>query len=393
MAGIRALKSRRVIDGYRSIHDGVVVYEGDKIIAVGAQSRTPIPEGAEVTDYGDLIIGPGLIEMHAHGCKGVNANTDTAACLDFADFVGQRGTTTLLPTINRKISCVLEAMKTQERDGYTGASMPYIHMEGPFLTPKNIKGYETADIHLLSPSIDKFEELWEEAEGRIRMMGIGIELPGALELARHMRNKGVVVACAHTRTGYDEMMEAYENGVTHGTHIFNVMTGLHHRRPGTVGAILTNDGITTEVICDGFLVDLVAVDVAIRCKGYDRIAIITDLSMAGLADGNYLRDDGRWITVENGVSYATGVDRSRDNTMSGSSFTQNVGVKNVYQKLGHPLEAAIRMATVTPAKILGLDHTIGSLQVGKDADIIVFDNDIEMTEVIVKGTTIKKPEA
>jgi len=388
MARIRALMSKRVIDGYRSIPDGVVVYEGSQIIFVGAQKHTTVPSGAEITDYGDLIIGPGLIEMHAHGCRGVDANTNTEACLDFANFVGQRGTTTLLPTINRKISCVLDAMKIQERDGYKGASMPFIHMEGPFTTPKNIEGYETADTHLLPPSIEKFEELWEEAEGRIKMMGIGIELPGALELARHMKKKGIVVACAHTRTGYNEMMKAYENGVTHGTHLYNVMTGFHHRRPGTVGAILTNDGITTEVICDGFLVDLVAVDIAIRCKGYDRVAIITDLSMAGLADGDYLRDDGRWITVENGVSYAKGVDRSKDNTMSGSSYTQNIGVKNVYQRLGHPLEAAIRMATVTPAKILNMYDTVGSLKVGKDADIIVFDNDLEMTEVIVKGVTV-----
>ncbi|MDL2225501.1 N-acetylglucosamine-6-phosphate deacetylase [Eubacteriales bacterium OttesenSCG-928-M02] len=389
MQQVRALKSTRVIDGYRSIPNGVVVYANDKIIAVGPQSRTPIPPGATVTDYGPFTISPGLIEMHAHGCKGINANTNAEACLDFANFVGQRGTTTLLPTINRKISVVLDAIKQQEKEGYKGASMPYIHMEGPFLTPKNIKGYETADTYLLPPSIEKFEELWEESEGRIRMMGLGIELPGALELVRHMKTKpGLVVACAHTKTGYDEIMEAYENGVTHGTHIFNVMTGLHHRRPGTVGAILTTDGITTEVICDGFLVDLAAVDVAIRCKGIDNIAIITDLSMAGLSDGDYLRDDGRWITVENGVSYAKGVDRRKDNTMSGSSITQNIGVRNIHKRLGYPLEDAIRMATVTPARILGLQHKIGSLQVGMDADIIVFDEDLTMQEVIVKGTTI-----
>ncbi|MDL2225499.1 N-acetylglucosamine-6-phosphate deacetylase [Eubacteriales bacterium OttesenSCG-928-M02] len=385
---IHALKSKRVMDGYRSIPNGVVIIENGKIIGVGPQSRTPIPDGAQVVDYGDDIIAPGFIDIHAHGYKGISCSISPEACLEFAGYMAQHGNPTILPTASVNIPNVLAAMKTQEKDGYTGASMPVIHMEGPFLTPKNIKGYESADAHLLSPSIEKFEEFWAQAEGRIRMMGVGIELPGALDLARHMKQKGVVVACAHTRLGYDDMLKAYENGVTHATHIYNVMTGLHHRRPGIVGATLSFDGITTEMICDGLHVHPAAMEIAIRCKGVDHIAMISDLTMAGLPDGDYKRDDGREITVKDGVARAKGVDPNLDNTMSGSCFTMEYGIRTVYQVLNRPLEDAIRMATITPAKLMGLDGFTGSLEVTKDADIVIFDNDINIKETIVKGTSV-----
>ena len=165
------------------------------------------------------------------------------------------------------------------------------------------------------------------------------------------------------------------------------MTGLHHRRPGITGACLTNDMIDCELICDTLHVHPAAMEIAIRCKGYDRIAIITDLTMAGLPDGEYVRPDGVVLEVKGGVSRMKGADPNQDNTMSGSCFLQNVGVRKVHE-LGHPLHAAVRMATISPARMMGLDKVTGSLEVGKDADIVVFDPDVNILETIVKGTTV-----
>ncbi|MDL2225495.1 N-acetylglucosamine-6-phosphate deacetylase [Eubacteriales bacterium OttesenSCG-928-M02] len=392
MANVRALKSKRVIDGYRSIADGVVIIRDGKIDAIGPQSYVAIPADAEVTDYGDLVISPGFIDIHIHGHKGVGAQESVEDTLALAEFIAKNGTTSFLPTVNTVdgVRYAYEASEIQKKDGYKGAAIPGSHMEGPFLSPKELPGRPEVDANLIPPSIEKFNEFWEASHGQVKLVDIGIDRPGAFELTRHMRSLGIVVSIAHSKSGYDLMVEAMENGVTHATHLYNVMTGLHHRRPGITGACLTNDMITCELICDGLHVHPAAMDVAIRCKGYDRIAVITDLSMAGLPDGDYERANGSWITVKDGIARMKGSDPSQDNTMSGSCITQEVGVRNIYKVLNYPLEAAVRMASISPAKMMKIDSFTGSLEVGKDADIAIFTDNIEIKETIVKGTTVYK---
>ncbi|MBE5780575.1 MAG: N-acetylglucosamine-6-phosphate deacetylase [Clostridiales bacterium] len=392
MSKVIALKSKRVIDGYRMIHDGIVIYADGKIQAVGSQKTTPIPEGAEVIDHGDNVIAPGFIDIHIHGYKGLRANVSLEYTMGLAEFITRGGTTSFLPTVDTVagVGYAYEAMQIQQKEGYKGAAIPGSHMEGPFLSPKNLPGRPEADSTLLPPSIELFDQFWEASHGTIKMVDIGIDRPGAFELTRYMRDKGIVVSIAHSKSGYDLMMEAMEHGVTHATHLYNVMTGLHHRRPGITGACLSNDMIDCELICDTIHVHPAAMEIAIRCKGYDRIAIITDLTMAGLEDGDYVRPDGVLLEVKDGICRMKGADPNQDNTMSGSCFLQNVGVRSVYKVLGHPLEAAVRMATISPAKMMGLDSFTGSLEVGKDADIVVFDDDVNILETIVKGTTVYK---
>ena len=155
MSKIRALKSKRVIDGYRSIRNGVVVIADGKIQAVGPQSRTPIPEGAIVTDYGDLIISPGFIDTHAHGCKMRRAEASVENTLGLAEFVAQQGVTAVLPTSSGNTVCgpafAYEAMQVQKRDGFKGARIAGSHMEGPFWTPKNLPGRPELDAECVAP--------------------------------------------------------------------------------------------------------------------------------------------------------------------------------------------------------------------------------------------------
>ena len=395
MSKLRVLKSKRVIDGYRSIQDGVVVIQDGKIEGVGPQSRTHIPKGAEVTDYGDLIISPGFIDTHLHGCKMQPAEASLESTLSLAEFVAQQGVTAILPTSSANNvagpAYAYEAMQLQKREGFKGARIAGSHMEGPFWTPKNLPGHPEVDAGCAPPSIGRFKEFWEASHGTVLVCDIGIDLPNAFELAHYMRSLGVLVGSAHGKADYNCTMASIENNVTHAIHLFNVMTGLHHRRPGMVGAYLTNDMTTAELICDGLTVDYPAMDVAIRCKGYDRICIVTDMTMTGTADGDYLKGDGTWVTVKDGICRLKGSDPSQDNTMNGTNdMKMDTGVRNVYHELGHPLEAAIRMASITPARIVGIDHYTGSLEVGKSADIAVFDDRINVAETIVAGTTVFK---
>ncbi|MBE5780577.1 MAG: N-acetylglucosamine-6-phosphate deacetylase, partial [Clostridiales bacterium] len=356
------------------------------------QKTTPIPEGAEVVDCGNNVISPGLIDIHIHGCKGQPAAQSFENTKQLSDFVAKFGTTTILPTVSTTegLKYAYQLMELQKSEGYTGAAVPGMHMEGPFLSPKNLPGRPEVDADLLPPTIEKFDEFWEASHGNIKLVDIGIDQPGAFELTRYMRDKGVVVSIAHSKSGYDLMMEAMEHGVTHATHLYNVMTGLHHRRPGITGACLSNDMINCELICDTLHVHPAAMEIAIRCKGFDRLAMITDLSMAGLEDGDYERANGIVIEVKDGIARLKGSDPSQDNTMSGSCITQNVGIRSVHKLLGHALHDAFRMATISPAKMMGLDSFTGSLEVGKDADIVIWDDDFNALETIVKGTTVYK---
>ena len=391
MSNIRALKSARVVDGYRTIHDGVVLYQDGKIQAVGAQKTTPIPEGAEVVDYGDKIVAPGLIDIHIHGYQSKMCGSSLENTLGLAEYAAKAGVANILPTSStvEGVGYAYEASEIQKKEGYKGAAIPGSHMEGPFLSPKNIPGLEAQDADILPPSIETFDQFWKASHGQVRLVDIGIDQPGAFELTRHLRELGVLVSIAHSKSGYDLMMEAIDHGVTHATHLYNVMTGLHHRRPGITGACLVNDVVSCELIGDTYHVHPAAMDVAIRCKGYDKIALISDHLMGGLPDGDYDLPLGS-ITVKDGLSRVKGADPNQDNTIAGSCFLSNVGVRTVVQVLGYPLHAAIRMATISPAKMVKIDSFTGSLEVGKDADIAVFDDDFNALETIVKGTTVYK---
>jgi N-acetylglucosamine-6-phosphate deacetylase len=252
-----------------------------------------------------------------------------------------------------------------------------------------VQGVDTGDANRPLPDISLLEKLLEEGEGGIRIMGLGILLPGVEALARRLREAGVVVAIAHTKANAAQFARAIEAGYQHATHLFNVMTGLHHRRPGVVGGTLVHDGITCELICDALHVHPWAMDVAIRCKGVDRIALITDLTMAGCEDGEYERGifGDIAVVVKDGIARIKGSNEFQDNTMAGSTMLQNIGVRNVL-KLGYSLPEAFRMASLTPARIVGCDRFKGSLEITKDADIIVIDDNVNVKATYVKGSLL-----
>ncbi|MDL2225500.1 N-acetylglucosamine-6-phosphate deacetylase [Eubacteriales bacterium OttesenSCG-928-M02] len=391
MNNTRALYADTVIDGYRTIPQGVVLIADGRILAVGPRNHISIPPGAASTDYGPLILSPGFLDIHIHGARAKTVDDSLEDALFLTEYAAQHGNTGILITSTVLSGAIhgKKAMEHQAKNGCTGAVIEGIHMEGPFLSPKDIPGMAQLDKDLIEPSVEAFAPFWDAAGDAIRIVAMGIDRPGAFPLARHLRDKGILVACAHTKAGYDTMLAAMEHGFTHITHLYNIMTGLHHRRPGVTGAALTNDMLSCELICDTYHVHPAAMEIAIRCKGIDNIAMVSDHLMGGLPDGDHYWESGAgWITVTDGQTRIKGADPTKEGTMAGSCYLQDKGIHTLTHVLGYPIHQAVRMATVNPAKMAGLSHRIGSLEVGKDANITVFDEDINIVETIVRGNTV-----
>jgi len=385
-----AIRAHRVITPLQDLRDAVVLVEGETIAAVGRQSSVAIPEGARVLDVGDKIVAPGLIDLHHHGALGHMAADGAEAVRKIGRYLPTTGTTAWLPTVQseNEIAGVVAA----KREGTGGADILGVHMEGPFLAPKGVAGQEAMDEGLRKPSIPEFARMLEAAAGELRLMGVAPELEGALELIREMRRSGVVPAIAHTKANYEQFMRAVEAGARHATHTYNVMTGLHHRQPNVVGGVLTCDLVSAEIIADGFHVCPVAMDVLLRCKGFDRVAVITDsVPVAGLPDGTY-EMFGHKVVKKDGISRAAGATADQDHTMAGSEWPLNHNVRNLVELVHVPLAAAIRMATLTPARIVGVDRQKGSLEPGKDADLIVIDPEIRVCLAMVRGRIVHQVE-
>jgi len=226
MSSIRVLKSKRVIDGYRSIKDGVVVVKDGVIDAIGPQSSISLPDGVPVTDYGDLIISPGFIDTHLHGCRLNRAEHSLENTLALADFVVQHGVTTIVPSPSEPdpagVAYIYQAMQVQKKEGFKGARIAGSHMEGPFWSPKNLPGRPEEDAGCRPPTIEAFKPYWEASQGTILVCDLGIDLPEAFETARYMHSLGIVVGSAHAKGDYALAMQSISNNVTDAVHPFNV---------------------------------------------------------------------------------------------------------------------------------------------------------------------------
>jgi len=385
-AEILAIKAHRLITPLQDVRNGVVLIEGQKILAAGRHDNIAIPEGARVIDAGNKIAVPGFIDLHHHGAVGARADEGAEAVRKIGQYLVKTGTTGWLPTV-----WALESLKgivQAKEEGTGGADVVGIHMEGPFLAPKRIASQDALDSHLRKPSIREFMEFVEAAEGSLKLMGISPELDGALELIGEMRRVGVVPAIAHTKGTYEDFMRAVEAGARHVTHTYNVMTGLHHRKPGVLGGVLTCDQVTGELIADGYHVSPVAMDILVRCKGPDKIAVITDsVPLAGLPDGTY-EMFGRRIIKKDGISRLEGTTDETDGTMAGSEWPLDHNIHNLTNLVGVSLVNAIRMATLTPATIIGIQSSKGSIEPGKDADLAVIDEALQVYLTLVRGKIV-----
>ncbi len=344
-----------------------------------------IPAGEAVRDgaFG-LYLSPGFIDIHLHGAGGADTMEATFEALNtISTTICQYGTTSFLPTtMTQSTDRIRQAVRAIKDHSFLveGAQIIGIHLEGPFINRAAMGAQNPAFV--AEPAIAAFQALVGEDEDFITTVTLAPELAGAGELIAYLRARDINAAIGHTRATYDEARTAIHQGCNHATHLFNTMPPFHHREPGTVGAVLDSD-ITAETIADGIHVAWPVLRTAWKVKGIERMILVTDAMMAcGMADGDYSLG-GQPVSVKEGAA------RLSSGALAGSVLTLDHAVRNVLANTNLPLYEVVRMATWNPAALCGAGKNKGRIGDGYDADLIVFDDDINIHEVYVKGRRVK----
>ncbi|MBF1371651.1 MAG: N-acetylglucosamine-6-phosphate deacetylase [Porphyromonas sp.] len=370
------------------IDGGSVLVEGKKIKAI---LNTDLPiEGARQLDARGSYIIPGGIEMHVHGAAGADYMDGTVEAFRTAsDYHLQQGTTTIFPTLStssyetimKGIECTEILMKDDE------STVEGLHLEGPYFSVK-MAGAQLPE--LIRPARpEEYTKIMERGDGVIKRWDAAPEIEGALDFGSYIRERGVVVALAHTEANDKHVRAAWEHGYTLGTHFYNAMKVAHkvgvYKEPGAVETILDMPDFDIEVICDGIHVPPVMVHLAYAVKGRERMALTTD-ALLYTGTVNFKDPTGHAI-VEDGVCKLS--DRS---ALAGSIATMDLLIRTAVQKANIPLIDAIYMCSYTPARIMGIQDTKGALEAGHDADILFLDEDLQLRFVMHRGRTVRGAE-
>ena len=367
------------------IRNAVVLVEDGKIRALGSRDGLEIPKGARIEDYENGVLAPGLVDLHFHGAAGHDVMEPTPAALAAIErAIASYGVTTYLPTTMtapvettlRALEHLAGAIEKRTTRGEPDRAHPVgIHMEGPFIS-RTKRGVHPPE-NIAEPSVSLFERFWQAARGHIKLMTIAPEVPGALELIQHATKRGVVCSIGHSDALAADARAAIHAGARHTTHTFNAMRPLDHREPGILGVVLSDPRLTAEIICDGVHVDPAIVEVFLRAKGAERAVLITDaISATGMGDGRY-----RLATIDVEVR---GLQCLHEGKLAGSVLTLDAAVRNVVEFAGWELDAAVRLASLNPARVAGLSGK-GLLAPGADADLIVLTPTGEVIETICGG--------
>ena len=335
-----------------------------------------------VFDAAGRRIVPGFIDIHTHGAVGVDINGASAEDLEkIGKFFAKNGTTSWLASIltdteeqtSRAISQCIEYQASAGK----GAQLLGIHLEGPFLASE-FKG--AMPEHLLKKgSVDLAASYQRQANGNIRYITVSPEVEGVLELIPKLRELGIVVAMGHSGADYDTSMAAIQAGSAACTHTFNAMAPLHQHRPAIIGAALESD-VYCEMICDGLHLHPAIVRLLWKTKGPQRLVAITDSIMAaGLPDGNYHLGVNQVVVEKGDAKLAS------DGTRAGSTLTQDRALRNLLSFTGRPLEEILPVLTENPAKLIGVYDRKGSIEDGKDADLVVLDEQNQVADVFLQG--------
>ena len=349
------------------------------------EAPCPTSDG-EVFDAAGLKLVPGFIDTHTHGAVGVDVNGATAEDLEkISIFMASKGTTAwqcsiLTDTREQTEWCIGEFLRHEKME-QSGADLVGIHLEGPFLA-KEYKG--AMPEHLLKkndiPLVRHYQQL---AGGKINYITISPELEGVQEMIPTLRELGIVVGIGHSGATYDQAMGAIAQGATVGTHVGNAMRLFHQHEPAIFGAILESD-VYCETICDGRHLAPGSVRMYCKCKGLDRIVAITDSIMAaGLPDGDYHLGVNE-VVVERGDAKL-----KSNGTRAGSTLTLDVALKNMLKWLPYTLEEILPTLSENPAKEMGLWDRKGSIETGKDADIVLLDENNDVVHVFARGKQVK----
>ncbi len=362
---------------------GIVLVEDGHIQFVGAMTDAEPDTHSQIIDTTGQFVLPGFIDTHVHGSGGDDVMTDGAAGIQRAGRNMLRyGTTAWLPTTiaarHEEILFAIAETRQAELTTEPMAEILGLHLEGPYINLK-FKGAQP-DEGIRDPNFDELEELLKSAEGRVKVMTLAPELPGSMEMIRLLKANNIVASLGHSECDYDTALAAIEAGATYATHLFNAMSGVHHRKPGLAACCLNEPGICAELILDGVHVNPQMARLAARNKGREGLALVTDATTAqGCGDGIYqlgkfqVNVRGALCTLLDGI------------TIAGSVLTMNHAIKNAIAFTGMSLVDVAYMAAMMPAKRCGVADRKGSLEVGKEADIAILNQDYSVASTIVNG--------
>jgi len=395
-----AFTAGRLLTPTDAVEHPLVLVEQGRVLEISARSGRQAPSGISVSDFGDGVMAPGYVDLHIHGSAGYDVMDDSAEALPAIEqLLARHGVTSYFPTtVSAPMDTTLRALErladaienreqnNNKKDDVKGRSLPLgIHLEGPFISHA-YRGVHPLE-NLLAPKLSTFEQFWQAARGRIRMMTIAPELEDAPEVIAEAARRGVCVSLGHSDADFEAAGRGIAAGARHATHTFNAMRPLDHRTvdhrtadhrsPGILGAVLTDRRVSADIIADGVHLDPAIVKLFAEAKGPEQTVLITDaISATGMPDGRY-RLGSFEVDVRDGKCMA-------DGKLAGSVLTMDRAVRNLARFAEWDLPQAIAAASRNPARAAGIANK-GVLTVGADADFVVLSREGEVLRTFVGG--------
>lgn len=370
------IKSKNIFTE-EGIIDGYIIINNNKIENVQSGSYSG---GDSVYDYQNAYILPGFIDIHIHGGYGEDAmDASFEGLKHLSKSLLSEGTTSFLPTTmtqsNENIIQALQNIKNVHNDEYEGAEILGVHLEGPFISEEKIGAQNPK--YVQQPNVEQLKTFQEQSGDLIKIITFAPEKKGAKEMIESFPE--IIFSIGHSAATYEQAEQAVANGARHITHLYNGSSGFQHREPGVVGMALTNDNIHTELIVDGLHAHPASVKLAITAKGNEKFYLVTDAMRAkGKPDGVYDLG-GQAVTVKDGEA------RISSGALAGSVLKMNHGLKQLLEYSGKDLSELWRVTSLNQAIALKIDDSKGSIKEGKDADIVILDENFEVISTIKSG--------
>ncbi|MFI1836587.1 N-acetylglucosamine-6-phosphate deacetylase [Streptomyces olivaceoviridis] len=361
-----------------TVRNGEVAVDGKRIAGTA-------PAGAQVIDVTGHWLVPGFVDIHNHGGGGASFSGTAEQILTAVHTHRVHGTTTLVAsTVTDEMDLLVRQAGLLSELAEQG-DIAGIHFEGPFISPCR-KGAHSEKL-LRDPDPAEVRKLIDAARGKAKMVTLATELPGGIDSVRLLVEHGVLAAIGHTDAGYEQTVEAIDAGATVATHLFNAMPALNHRAPGPIAALLEDERVTVELINDGVHLHPAALELAFHHAGADRVAFITDaMDAAGIGDGRYMLGPLE-VEVSEGVARLV-----EGGSIAGSTLTLDRAFQRAVTVDKLSVEDAVTALSANPARLLGLFDRVGSLEPGKDADLVLLDADFELKGVMRQGEWVVAPQ-
>lgn len=368
MSEFKLIKSCDIYTPLRVIKNGSILIQGEKIAKIGQIDDSKIPPGTKIFDVRQRLAVPGFIDIHLHGGGGVDfLDSSPDSVVKALKIHLKNGTTSLLPSImttsHKHALDTIRAIIDIKRSIPDIPDILGLNLEGPYISMEKSGAHRTQ--YIRKPSLTEVQEYIKASEGNIRIMTVAPEIEGASDIIHFLSKQNIIPSAGHTNASYEQIQQAVNSGVRLATHLFNAMRGVAHREPGAAGALLLNDDVYTEAVADGIHLHPSILDLIARAKPIEKVILVTDAS--------------KYYGISQGASY------TRDGKLFGSTTALSLALKNMIQFSGMPFEKVLRMVTINPAKLLRVESQKGILKKGSDADIVIMDKEMNLSDVFFKG--------